>query len=65
MLISLVIAVFVTEVPAIQTLFGTAAVPIEFWLIPLPLAVGLLCIDEMRKLLVRLFPNGPLAKIAW
>jgi sodium/potassium-transporting ATPase subunit alpha len=65
MLISLAIAIFVTEVPGIQTLFGTASVPIEFWLIPIPLALGILVMDEIRKLLVRLFPNGPLAKIAW
>ncbi|PFH60011.1 hypothetical protein XA68_11564 [Ophiocordyceps unilateralis] len=64
-LISFVIAVFVTEVPAIQNLFNTASVPIEYWLIPLPLALGLLCMDELRKLLVRLFPKGPLAAIAW
>ncbi|RKU45109.1 hypothetical protein DL546_002528 [Coniochaeta pulveracea] len=63
--ISLVIAIFVTEVPGLQTLFGTASVPIEFWLIPVPLALGILMMDEIRKLLVRVFPNGPLAKIAW
>ncbi len=65
MLISLGIAIFVTEVPGIQTLFGTASVPLEFWFIPLPLALGILMMDEIRKLLVRLFPRGPLAKIAW
>lgn len=65
MVISLAIAVFVTEVPGIQTLFVTASVPIEFWLIPLPLAIGILCMDELRKLAVRLFPNGPVARIAW
>ncbi|RDA91115.1 hypothetical protein CP533_6681 [Ophiocordyceps camponoti-saundersi (nom. inval.)] len=64
-LVSLIIAVFVTEVPGIQTLFNTASVPIEYWLIPLPLALGLLCMDELRKLLVRLFPKGPLAAVAW
>ncbi|TQV93461.1 hypothetical protein V2A60_010137 [Cordyceps javanica] len=64
-LISLAIAIFVTEVPGIQTLFGTASVPIEFWLIPLPLALGILAMDEVRKLVVRVFPNGPIAKIAW
>lgn len=64
-LISLAIAIFVTEVPGIQTLFGTASVPIEFWLIPLPLALGILAMDEIRKLAVRVFPNGPIAKIAW
>ncbi|KAL2020915.1 hypothetical protein VTK56DRAFT_7802 [Thermocarpiscus australiensis] len=65
MAVSLAIAVFVTEVPGIQTLFVTASVPIEFWLIPLPLALGILCMDELRKLAVRLFPRGPIARIAW
>ncbi|KAH6972856.1 hypothetical protein BKA56DRAFT_492213 [Ilyonectria sp. MPI-CAGE-AT-0026] len=65
MLISLVIAVFVTEVPGIQKLFGTASVPIEFWFIPIPLGLGILCVDEIRKLIVRKFPGSFLAKIAW
>jgi len=65
MAISLAIAIFVTEVPGIQTLFVTAPVPIEFWLIPIPLALGILCMDELRKLAVRLFPRGPIARIAW
>ncbi|CAK7226333.1 hypothetical protein SBRCBS47491_006194 [Sporothrix bragantina] len=65
MAISLGIAVFVTEVPGIQTLFNTASVPLEFWFIPIPLGIGILCVDEIRKLLVRLFPKGPLARIAW
>ncbi|EHK43835.1 hypothetical protein TRIATDRAFT_131293 [Trichoderma atroviride IMI 206040] len=65
MLISLAIAIFVTEVPGLQTLFLTASVPIEYWLIPIPLALGILALDEFRKLIVRLFPNGPVAKVAW
>lgn len=65
LLISLAIAIFVTEVPGIQTLFGTASVPIEFWLIPIPLALGILIMDEIRKVLVRTFPKGPIARIAW
>ncbi|KAI1441150.1 hypothetical protein F5Y02DRAFT_431454 [Annulohypoxylon stygium] len=65
MIISLVIAIFVTEVPGLQTLFGTASVPIEFWLIPIPLALGILMMDEIRKLLVRIFPRGPIALVAW
>ncbi|CAG8074967.1 unnamed protein product [Penicillium salamii] len=64
-LISLVIAIFVTEVPGIQNIFSTASVPIEFWLIPLGLAMGVLCMDELRKALVRLFPKGPVAWAAW
>ncbi|KAK6529144.1 hypothetical protein TWF694_004356 [Orbilia ellipsospora] len=64
-IISLAIAIFVTEVPGIQTLFGTASVPIEFWLLPLPLALGILCMDEIRKVCVRTWPKGPIAKVAW
>ncbi|KXJ88029.1 calcium-transporting ATPase 1 [Microdochium bolleyi] len=63
--ISLGIAVFVTEVPGLQNLFGTASVPIEFWLIPIPLALAILCVDEIRKVLVRAFPKGPVAWVAW
>ncbi|KAJ5424169.1 ATPase P-type K/Mg/Cd/Cu/Zn/Na/Ca/Na/H-transporter [Penicillium cf. griseofulvum] len=64
-LISFIIAIFVTEVPGIQDIFDTASVPIEFWCIPLGLGMGVLCMDELRKLLVRLFPKGPIARISW
>jgi sodium/potassium-transporting ATPase subunit alpha len=64
-LISFCIAVFVTEVPGIQNLFVTASVPIEFWILPIPLALGVLVMDEMRKLAVRTWPKGPIARIAW
>ncbi|SNX88120.1 K, P-type ATPase [Melanopsichium pennsylvanicum] len=64
-LAALVIAIFVTEVKGIQNLFGTASIPIEFWFIPIPLAIGILVMDEIRKLLVRTFPNSIVAKIAW
>ncbi|KAG6815866.1 hypothetical protein H0H87_010656 [Tephrocybe sp. NHM501043] len=63
--LAFIIAVFVTMVPGLQRLFGTAPVPIEFWLIPLPLALGILFMDEIRKLLVRTFPKGPVARISW
>jgi sodium/potassium-transporting ATPase subunit alpha len=63
--ISLSIAVFVTEQSGIQNIFGTASVPIEFWLIPLPLALGILMMDEIRKLIVRTWPRGPIGRIAW
>lgn len=65
MLISLVIAIFVTEVPGIQKLFGTASISLQFWFIPLALALGILVMDEMRKLLVRLFPRSLIANAAW
>lgn len=64
-IISISIAIFVTEEPGIQSLFGTASVPIEHWFIPIPLALGILVMDEIRKLLVRSFPKSFIAKIAW
>lgn len=64
-IVSLAIAIFVTMEPGLQNLFGTATVPIKFWLLPIPLAVGLLMMDEIRKLLVRTWPKGPIAKVAW
>ncbi|KAL4893308.1 hypothetical protein BDV59DRAFT_178003 [Aspergillus ambiguus] len=65
MAVSLAIAVFVTEVPGFHTLFGTAPVPIEFWFIPLALALGILLMDELRKLAVRAFPKSIIGRIAW
>lgn len=65
MLISLLIAIFVTEVPGLQSLFGTASIPIKFWFIPLGLALGILVMDELRKVLVRLFPKGLVAWASW
>jgi sodium/potassium-transporting ATPase subunit alpha len=63
--ISLAIAIFVTEVPGIQNLFITAGIPLEFWFFPLPLALGILIMDELRKVVVRTWPKGPIARIAW
>lgn len=63
--ISISIAIFVTEVPGIQSLFGTASIPLEFWFLPLPLALGILCMDEIRKVLVRSMPNSIFARMAW
>lgn len=65
MVVSLSIAIFVTEEPGIQEIFGTGSVPLEFWFLPIPLAVGVLCMDEIRKLAVRLWPKGPIARMAW
>ncbi|KAK2802462.1 hypothetical protein FQN51_004525 [Onygenales sp. PD_10] len=65
MVVSLAIAIFVIEVPGINRLFNTAPIPIEYWFIPLPLSLGILMMDEIRKLVVRLFPKGLIARIAW
>ena len=59
------IAVFITEVPAIQNIFLTGSVPIRFWLIPLGLGAGMLILDDVRKLLVRTFPKSIIARVAF
>lgn len=64
-LCSLIVAIFVTEVPGMQNLFGTASVPIRFWLIPIALGLGMLVLDDLRKLCVRTWPKGLIARIAW
>jgi len=65
MIMSLAIAIFVTEVHGIQSIFNTTSVPLEYWFIPLGLALGVLVMDELRKALVRLFPKGPIAWVSW
>ncbi|KAG6876008.1 hypothetical protein C0992_001424 [Termitomyces sp. T32_za158] len=63
--LALITAILVTEVHVFQTLFLTAPVPLEFWFIPLPLSLSILLMDEIRKLVVRTYPRGFLARIAW
>lgn len=63
--VSVSIAIFVTEVPGIQNLFGTASVPIKFWFLPVPLSIGVFAMDELRKLAVRTWPKSIIAKLAW
>jgi sodium/potassium-transporting ATPase subunit alpha len=52
-------------VPFFNNVFQTAPIPLEFWFIPIPLAIGMLLMDETRKLLVRSYPKSFIAKIAW
>ncbi|KAI8317989.1 calcium ATPase, partial [Martensiomyces pterosporus] len=47
-----------------NNIFGTANIPVAFFFIPLPFALVILCLDEIRKLVVRLRPTGLLARIA-
>ncbi|OKL56472.1 hypothetical protein UA08_08200 [Talaromyces atroroseus] len=51
--VSLAIAVFVTEEPGLQSIFETASAPIEFWFYPIPLALGIDCQGFGRGVLWR------------
>ena len=43
--------------PGLQRVFGTTPIPGKFWGIPFGFALGILIMDEMRKLIVRLYPK--------
>ncbi|KIX95581.1 uncharacterized protein Z520_08701 [Fonsecaea multimorphosa CBS 102226] len=63
-LFSLAIALVFTLVPGIDYL-GCEKVPVEHWFIPMTFGIGLLSLDELRKMVVRKYPKGILANIAW
>lgn len=65
MAVSLLIAVFLSYVPAFQRVFLTRGVNVEHYFLPIAFGVGMLMLEETRKLVVRTWPRGILAKLAW
>jgi len=49
----------------LQEVFGTAPIPGIHWGIPFAFALGILLMDELRKLIVRSYPKSFVAKMAW
>ena len=43
--------------PGLQRVFSTTPIPGMFWGIPFAFALGILCMDETRKLIVRTYPK--------
>jgi sodium/potassium-transporting ATPase subunit alpha len=41
----------------LQDVFVTTPIPGMFWGIPFGFALGILCVDETRKLIVRTYPR--------
>lgn len=60
-----VMNVYVSTSPGDPNIFQFGSVPVAYWFLPLPLAFGLLMMDEIRKLIVRTYPSSFLARIAW
>jgi sodium/potassium-transporting ATPase subunit alpha len=52
-LITVIIMLLVVYVPAVNNVFNTRPIPVQFFFIPLFFAILLILLDELRKLLVR------------
>lgn len=64
-LFSLVMAFFWLYIPKLQDVLDTAAVPVEYWFLPMTFGLGILLLDEGRKFCVRKWPKGLMARWAW
>jgi len=51
--------------PGLQRVFVTNPIPAMYWGLPFTFAIGILIVDEMRKLIVRTYPKSIIAKMAW
>ncbi|KAK0544159.1 hypothetical protein OC846_006169 [Tilletia horrida] len=65
MLVSLLIGIFISYIPAIQHVFLTREIRVEYFFIPMGFGIVMLSLDELRKLCVRTYPRSFLAKMAW
>jgi sodium/potassium-transporting ATPase subunit alpha len=63
--ISLLIAIMVAHLPLFQSIFKTREIPVQYWFIPIAWAIGLLILDELRKLIVRALPWWISRRIFW
>ena len=51
--------------PSVQAVISTAQVPVQHWFLPVAFGVGILCLDECRKAVVRRYPGSIIARCAW
>lgn len=57
MVATALIAVINLYGPGLQRVFNTTPIPGMFWGPPFAFALGILCVDETRKLIVRTYPK--------
>ena len=62
---SLTVAILCTECYVIANAVGSGHVPGRHWGVAIAASFGIFLMSEIRKWLVVLFPNGPIAKAAW
>lgn len=65
MLFAVVVAFIFLYIPSLQKTIGTTQVPVEHWFLPAAFGLALLFLDEGRKWMIRKYPNGLLARLAW
>ncbi|GAM23942.1 hypothetical protein SAMD00019534_071170 [Acytostelium subglobosum LB1] len=56
------VALIIANVPGISSFFGTERISWKYWLIPLPFAVFLVAVNEIRLYLIRNYPDGWIAR---
>jgi len=54
---TVLVAVVVLYGPGLQDVFATLPIPGMYWGLPFAFAIGVLAIDETRKVLIRSFPK--------
>ena len=57
MIFTMLIAVVNLYGPGLQDVFGTTPIPGMYWGIPFAFGLGILTVDELRKLIVRSYPK--------
>jgi len=65
MVISTLLAVVILYIPPLQCVFSLSPVPVEFYFTAIAMGMVVIIADEIRRLIVRTFPNSFVAKIAW
>ena len=61
----MLIVIFFLYVPKFQQVLGEVPVPAEHWFLPMTFGLAILLLDELRKFLIRKYPKGFLARVAW
>lgn len=65
MLFALVTVFFFCYIPWFQKTIGNTPIAVEYFFLPAGFGIGILGLDEARKWVVRNYPKGVLARVAW
>ncbi|RPA91486.1 P-type ATPase-like protein [Choiromyces venosus 120613-1] len=65
MLLGLGTIFFFCYIPWFQRIIGNTQIQVEYFFLPASFGMGILCLDEGRKWMVRNYPKGFWARISW